>query len=110
MPDVGPLPEPLHSSPVDLEKHWSILDQTKAEFKASGRSGVVIIIEPDDEYRAKLTAFLAKFNTKYDMSKPMQKPYLVIEHATEAQALYNLVLKSGLKAELIAPSPPFGET
>jgi len=86
------------------------LDQTKAEFKASGRSGVVIIIEPDDEYRTKLIAFLARFNTKYDMSKPMQKPYLVIEHATEAQALYNLVLKSGLKAELITPPPPLDQS
>jgi len=40
----------------------------------------------------------------------MQKPYLVIEHATEAQALYNLVLKSGLKAELITPPPPLDQS
>ena len=70
MPEIGPLPEPLKSSPVDLTRHWSILDQTKAEFKASGRSGVVIYVEPDDAYREKLTAFLAKFNTGMDMSKP----------------------------------------
>jgi hypothetical protein len=75
------------------------LYQTKAEFKKSGRSGVVIIVDPDDEYRAKLTAFLAKYdaNTKWDMAKP----YLVIEHATQAEALSKLVLESGLKAELV---------
>lgn len=103
MPEIGPLPEPLNSSPVDFSKHWSILDQTKAEFKASGRSGVVIFVESDDSYRVKLTAFLEKFNTKFDMSKPGVKPYLVIEHATEAKALYDLVLSYGLKAELIHP-------
>jgi hypothetical protein len=49
-----------------------------------------------------LTAFLAKFNnTKWDM----KKPYLVIEHATQAEALFNLVLKAGLKAELITSTP-----
>jgi len=63
MPETGPLPEPLNSSPVDFAKHWSILDQTKADFKASGRSGVVIIVEPEDEYRAKLTAFLVRYDT-----------------------------------------------
>ena len=102
MPDVGNLPEPTHSAELDLEKHWSILDQTKAEFKKSGRSGVVILSDPDVEYSAKLTAFLAKFNnTKWDM----KKPYLVIEHATQAEALFNLVLKAGLKAELITSTP-----
>jgi hypothetical protein len=102
MPDVGNLPEPIHSAELDLEKHWSILDQTKAEFKKSGRSGVVILSDPDVEYGAKLTAFLAKFNnTKWDM----KKPYLVIEHATQAEALFNLVLKAGLKAELITSTP-----
>lgn len=97
MPDAGNLPEPLHSTEVDLTKHWTVLDQTKAEFKASGRSGIVLFEDPTVEYRAKLTAFLAKFNTKWDMAKP----YLVIEHATEAPALYALVLKHGLRAELI---------
>lgn len=101
MPEIGPLPEPLNSSPVDFSKQWSILDQTKADFKNSGRSGVVIIVEPDDEYRAKLSAFLAKFNTTMDMNQPNMKPQLVIEHATEAKALYDLVLKMGLHAELI---------
>jgi len=101
MPDIGPLPEPLNSSPVDLTKHWSILDQTKAEFKASGRSGVVIYVEPEDEYRAKLTAFLAKFKTKMELTKAFTKPYLVIEHETQAKQLYDLVLASGLKAELV---------
>jgi hypothetical protein len=101
MPEIGPLPEPLNSSQVDFSKHWSILDQTKADFKASGRSGVVIIVEPDDEYRAKLSAFLARFNMKMDMNQPNIKPQLVIEHATEAQALYDFVLRMGLHAELI---------
>src|ERR1700730_7332690 len=76
MPKIGPLPEPLNSTPLDLKKHWSILDQTKADFKKSGRSGVVIIIEPDDQYRAKLAAFLAKFNTPCDVTKTQ----LVLEH------------------------------
>lgn len=100
MPDIGPLPEPINSTPLDLTAHWSILDQTKAEFQTSGRSGVVIIVDPDDEYRAKLTAFLAKCGTntkKWDMAKP----YLVIEHATHAEALFKLVLEAGLKAELV---------
>lgn len=64
MPKVGPLAGPLNSSPLDLSKHWSILDQTKAEFKASGRSGVIIMVEPEEGYRRKLTAFLAKYDTK----------------------------------------------
>lgn len=101
MPDIGPLPEPINSAPVDFSKHWSILDQTKAEFKNSGRSGVVIFIEPDDAYRTKLTAFLAKFNTS-TAGLNWTKPYLVIEHATQAEALFQLVLATGLKAELIA--------
>jgi hypothetical protein len=111
MPEIGPLPEPLNSSPVDFEKHWSILDQTKAEFKASGRSGVVIYVEADDAYRNKLAAFLARFNTKMDLKKPGVKPYLVIEHATQAKELFDLVIKSGLKAELIiadSTTPNYG--
>ena len=92
MLDIGPLPEPINSTPVDFSKHWSILDQTKAAFKNSGRSGVVIFIEPDDGYTAKLTAFLARFNTPPTWSKA--KPYLVIEHATQAEDLYKLVLAS----------------
>src|SRR6266404_4738376 len=97
MPKIGPLPEDLRSSPLDPTKHWSILDQTKADFKKSGRSGVVIIIDPHDEYRAKLAAFLAKYNTPCDVTNPQ----LVIEHATQAKALYDLVRKAGLKAELV---------
>src|SRR5260370_3018556 len=101
MPDVGNLPEPIHSTPLDLEKHWTILEQTKAEFKRSGRSGVIILNDPSDEYREKVTAFLAKFNnTRWDM----KKPYLVIEHATQAKALYDLVIKAGLRAELVTAS------
>jgi hypothetical protein len=97
MPNVGDLPEPLHSTPVDLKVHWTVLDQTKAEFKKSGRSGVVIFNDPDDEYRAKLSALLAKFDTQWNM----KKPYLVIEHATQAEALFKLALAAGLRAELI---------
>ena len=100
MPDVGPLPEPLNSSPVDKTKHWTVWDQTKAEFKASGRSGIIINVEPEDAYRDKLTAFMTKFNTKFEMP-PGVKLYLVIEHATEPKALYDLALKYGLTAELI---------
>jgi hypothetical protein len=102
MTDAGNLPEPLHSSPVDLTKHWNVLAQTKAEFKASGRTGIVLLEDPTPEYRAKLTAFLAKFNHKWDMNKP----YLVIQHDTEAEALFKLALKAGLRAELIVPTPP----
>ena len=102
--DVGNLPEPLHSSPVDLTKHWNVLAQTKAEFKASGRTRVVLLEDPTPEYRAKLTAFLAKFNHKWDMNKP----HLVIQHDTEAKALFDLAIKAGLRAELIVPTAPEG--
>jgi len=101
MPEIGPLPEPLNSSPVDLSKHWTVLDQTKAEFKASGRSGIVIYVEAEEAYRDKLAAFLARFNTTMDLKKPFVKPYLVIEHATQAKELFDLAIKSGLRAELI---------
>jgi hypothetical protein len=75
------------------------LDQTKAEFKKSGRSGVIIINdEHDSNYPAKVDAFLSKFgNTKWNM----KKPYLVIEHTTQARELYESIIKAGLKAELI---------
>jgi len=102
MTEIGPPPEPINSAPVDLTKHWSILDQSKAEFLASGRCGIVIFVEPDDEYREKLSAFLEKFGTKRG-SWNMAKPYLLIEHATEARALFNAVIKAGLRAELIEP-------
>ena len=101
MPEVGPLPEPLNSSPVDFSKHWSILDQTKAEFKALGRSGVIIIIEDDDPYRDKLSAWLAKYKIKKDMNEPHMKRHLVIEHATLAEGLFNELIAEGLHAELI---------
>jgi hypothetical protein len=100
MPDIGPLPEPLKSTEVDFSKHWSILDQTKAELKKSGRSGVVITVEPDDVYRSRLEGFLAKFNTPVT-NWNMSKPYLVIEHATQAKELFQAVVAAGLKAELV---------
>jgi len=99
MHEIGPPPEPINSAAVDFSKHWSILDQTKAEFKNSGRSGVVITIEPDDAYRAKLKAFLARLSTP-TQNWDMAKPFLVIEHATEAERLFQAVLAAGLKAEL----------
>jgi hypothetical protein len=99
MPKIGPPPEPINSAPRDPSKHWSILDQTKAEFKNSGRSGVVIFIEPDDAYRDKLAAFLAKYQTNFKELN-LSKPYLVLEHATQAEALHKELLAAGLKAEL----------
>ena len=99
MPKIGPLPEPLDSIPVDLKAHWSVLDQTKAEFKKSGRSGVVIMCEPDPAYQEKLKAFLAKFDT--DWTWNAQKPFLVIEHETQAKELFDKIIAAGLKAELV---------
>ena len=97
MPDIGPpWPDPLDSSPRDPSKHWSILDQTKAEFKASGRSGIVIIVEPDDAYRATLANFLARYNTTMDMNDPKMKHQLVLQHDTQAKGLYEEALGMGL--------------
>jgi hypothetical protein len=39
----------------------------------------------------------------------MKKPYLVIEHETEAKALFDLAIKAGLRAELIVPTAPEAE-
>ncbi len=103
MPKIGPLPEPLNSSPVDRQKYWSILDQTKAEFVAEGRSGIVIYVEAEDAYREKLTKFLAKYDSKMDLAKPFVKPYLVIQHDTQAKELYDQARAFGLRVELIVP-------
>jgi hypothetical protein len=75
------------------------LDQTKAEFKKSGRSGVVIIVDPDPSYQQKLKRFLAAFGTEWECNT--RKPYLVIEHGTQAKALFNKVIGAGLKGELV---------
>jgi hypothetical protein len=99
MPDVGPLPEPLNSSPVDPEKHWSVLDQTKAEFKASGRSGVVIIISGEQEYHDKLKRFLIPFQTNWEYNP--KKPFFVIQHDTQAKELFDKIIAAGLTAELV---------
>ena len=99
MPKIGPIPDDVNVA-RDEKKHWSILDQTKAEFEKSGRSGIIIYVEPDAEYEKKLTAFLAKYDTKMG---PTKKPYLVIEHETQAEQLFNLVKSAGLKAELFTP-------
>jgi hypothetical protein len=95
---VGNLPEPIHSIPVDLQNHWSILDQTKAEMRKAGRPGVVLLDKEDAEYKAKMAAFLARFNHKWDA----KKPYRVIQHDTESKALLNAAKKAGLDAELIS--------
>jgi hypothetical protein len=100
MPEIGPPPEPINSAPVDREAHWSVWDQTKAEFKKSGRSGIIISVDGDNAYRAKLAAFLAKYNTSAAELDPT-KPFLVIEHATQSKALFQQVLAAGLNAELI---------
>jgi hypothetical protein len=36
----------------------------------------------------------------------MKKPYLVIEHETQARALFDLAIKAGLRAELIVATAP----
>jgi hypothetical protein len=99
VPDIGPLPEPLNSSPVDFAKYWSILDQTKAEFKASGRSGVVILIDAETAYHEKLKKFLIPFKTNWEYNS--MKPQLVIQHDTQAKELYDKIIAAGLRAELI---------
>jgi hypothetical protein len=98
MPEIGPLPEPIRSAPRDEASHWSILDQTKAELKASGRPGVVIIVEPEQDYQDKLSAFFAAYNMQWVWNG---KPFMVIQHDTEAKALFDKVLSAGLKAELV---------
>jgi hypothetical protein len=95
--DVGNLPSEIHTAPVDREKHWSILDQTKAEMKKAGRAGIVLLDKEDPAYKAKMATFLARFNHKWDA----KKPYLVIQHDTEAKALFEAAQKAGLDAELI---------
>jgi hypothetical protein len=97
VPEIGILPDPLHTSPVDLTKHWTVLDQTKSEFRDSGRSGVILLNGPEDSYRAKVTAFLSKFGMKWNFGKD----YLVIEHDTEARKLFDAMRAAGLNVELI---------
>jgi hypothetical protein len=97
--NVENLPEELHTIPVDLKHHWSILDQTKAEFAKSGRSGIVLYREEDAAYKERLKKFLAKFGFKWETGKP----YLVIQHDTQSKELFDLVTKAGLRAELIQP-------
>lgn len=97
VPEIGNLPDPLHTSPVDFSKHWTVLDQTKAEFRDSGRSGVILLNGPEDSYRAKVTSFLAKFGMKWDF----RKDYLVLEYDTEAKKLFDAMRAAGLNVELI---------
>ncbi len=95
--DVGNLPKEIHTAPVDREKHWSILDQTKAEMKKAGRAGIVLLDREDAAYKARMAAFLAGFNHKWDA----KKPYLVIQHDTQSKELFEAAKKAGLDAELI---------
>ena len=101
MPEIGPPPEPINSTPVDKKTYWTILDQTKAEFKKDGRSCVVITVGEDAASRKKVADFCAKYETKFDVNTP--KPYFVIEHATQCEALFKEALAAGLTAELIQP-------
>jgi hypothetical protein len=89
--EPGNLPDDLHAIPVDREKHWSILDQTKAEMRTAGRRGIVLLDKEDASYKAKMAGFLAKFNHKWDA----KKPYLVIQHDTEAKELFDAAVKAG---------------
>ncbi len=97
MPKIGPVPDDINAD-VDLKKHWSILDQTRAELIKSGRSGVIIYVDAEDAYQTKLAAFLKRFDTEMPQDN---KPYLIIEHDTQADKLFARVLEFGLKAELI---------
>jgi hypothetical protein len=95
--NVGNLPEDIHTAPVDREKYWSILDQTKAEMRKAGRPGIVLLDKEDADYKAKMAAFLAKFNHTWDA----KKPFLVIQHDTQSKELFEAAKKAGLDAELI---------
>jgi hypothetical protein len=101
MPPITPLPEPLNSIPVNKDKYWSIWDQSKGEFQASGRSGIIIRVEPEAAYLEKLNAWLGKFgNTHLDTAKPYLKEHLIIQHDTQAKELYKDALAAGLTVEL----------
>jgi hypothetical protein len=95
--NVGNLPQEIDTAPVDREKHWSILDQTKAEMRKGGRPRIVLLDKEDAEYKAKMAAFLAKFNHRWDA----KKPYLVIQHDTQSKELFEAARKAGLDVELI---------
>jgi hypothetical protein len=96
-PNVGDLPADLKKLPVDLTRHWTVLDQTKDAFKKSGRSGVVIIGGPEEEYRAKVNAYLARYNTQW----AFERDNFVIQHDTQARELFNEMRMAGLRVELI---------
>jgi hypothetical protein len=95
--EPGNLPEEIHTAPIDREKYWSILDQTKAEMRKAGRAGIVLIDKEDAEYKARMAKFLAKFGHKWDA----KKPYFVIQHDTQAKELFAAATAAGLDAELI---------
>lgn len=60
-------------------------------------------VESENAYWEKLIQFLAKFDSKMDLAKSFVKPYLVIQHDTQAKELYDLAIASSLKAELVLP-------
>ena len=95
---VRPVARTLNNTPVTPKIRWSILDQTKDAFKQSGKSGVVIFVEPDDVYKAKLCMFLIKHGIQYDRTG---NAYLAFEHSAQAKALYQRLIDAGLKGELV---------
>lgn len=99
---VGPPPDDVKDikvGPGAPGKHWSILDGIKDEMRKSGRSGIIITVEPDAEGRKKLAKFLADNHCKGTTTKP----YLVIEHDKEPKKLLELARAAGLIAELFEP-------
>jgi hypothetical protein len=93
----GNLPDDIGTTPVDLQNHWSVLDQTKELMRQAGRPGVVFLDKEDAAYKEKMAAFLAKFNHKWDA----KKPYLVVQHDTQSKELFEVAKKAGLDVELI---------
>jgi hypothetical protein len=99
---VGPPPDDVKDikvGPGAPGKHWSILDGIKDEMRKSGRSGIIITVEPDGEGRKKLEKFLVDNHCE----GTTKKPYLIIEHATQAKDLFKLAKAAGLTAEWFEP-------
>lgn len=94
------MPRSIGRKKIDFTKHWSILDQTKEEFRKAGRFGIVIVVGHTDEDRQKLTYFLAKLGAESDMDRQ----HIIIENKKYAKELFQLARQDGLTVELIAPS------
>ena len=95
--EPGNLPDDIGTTPVDLQNHWSVLDQTKALMRKAGRPGVVFLDKEDAAYKEKMAAFLARFDHEWDA----KKPYLVVQHDTQSRELFEAAKKAGLDVELI---------